>query len=178
MHILKPVAAGLFLLLALSTSAQKSRPARPAFARDSLGTTVLAINPVHLLFGHATVYAEFMNKKGRNSVRTVLSFGVDDDTERYKWAAGFHAKLFQPGHHYRNVAYVGVGALGAKVPVAFGDDAFLIEPQMVCGWQFAPSRKFNLSLEAGLGIAIPTSSRVVVEKPLGLLLGLILGLRV
>lgn len=165
-----------FLLFLFSLSAQKNQISKRAYEKDSLGNFILGINPAHLFFGHATVYAEFMNKRGKNSFRTILSFGINDDKERYNWAAGFHYKLFQPGHFYRSSSYLGFGALGGSIPAGF-DDVFLLEPQLVGGWHFAPGEVFNLSLEAGVGLTIPTSSDVVVEKPVGILLGLILGLR-
>lgn len=176
MHHLKFTLPGVFLLFSLPLSAQKSQLSKRAYEPDSLGSFVLAVNPVHVFFGHTTFYAEFMNRRGKNSFRSVLSFGINDNEERYNWAAGFHFKRFQPGHYYRSAAYVGVGVLGASISAGF-DDAFMFEPQFVGGWQFSPGKAFNLSLEAGVGISIPTSSGVALEKPVNFLLGLILGLR-
>ena len=169
--------AGILLCTSVLLNAQSKTTRKPAYTRDSIGSFILGVNPAHLFFGHATIYTEFMHDRGRKSFRTALSFGIDDDRERYNWAAGFHFKMFQPGHFYKSSSYLGLGILGGSISTGF-DDAFLVEPQFIGGWHFAPGKVFNLSLEAGVGISIPTSSKVVVEQPLGVLLGLIIGFRV
>ena len=144
-------------------------------SQEHIGVS-LGVNPVHLIFDHATFYLDFFNKSGKHSFRTMLSVGINDDKEDYNWAAGFHFKTFYPGHQAKSAGWFAPGVLVSR-KTDFFSDPFLIRPQILGGWHFALNKWFYLAPEAGAGAIWSLDSNYKPDHPFEILVGLTLGIR-
>ena len=148
-----------------------------SYAPESMGNFAISFNPLDFYFGHATGHLEFFNKKRPSSFRTTISVGVNDDKEDYNWAAGFHYKRFYPGHYHRSAGWFAPGIMVGRTTYFFEQKPFLVMPQLLGGWHYAPSKEFVLTLETGVGTIWALDSNYKPDHPVTLFLGLIVGFR-
>lgn len=169
-----PVYISIIGLLSVIATCHLDAQAQPA--EREYGAISFAVNPAHIIFGHATFYLDFFNKSGKHSFRTMVSAGINGEKEDYNWAAGFHFKTFYPGHHVNSAGWFAPGVLLSRTSYIF-NDPFLIRPQIIGGWHFALNKWFYLAPEAGIGAIWTLDSNYKPDHPFEILLGLTLGIR-